>query len=136
AAHALLGKVRAAWRRTVLLRGALLALAVLAGSAAVLILGDQLLSFPAGLRAALRPLLFLAFAAILAYALHRAFPGPDDRRLALLAEERRPELEGYLVTALDAAGSGPAARVFFARAAERLAAARVDRVDAGRLAGP
>lgn len=136
AAHALLGKVRAAWRRTVLLRGALLALAVLAGSAAVLILGDQLLSFPAGLRAALRPLVFLAFAAILAHALHRAFPGPDDRRLALLAEERRPELEGYLVTALDAAGSGPAARVFFARAAERLAAARVDRVTAGRLAGP
>src|SRR5690606_9574387 len=73
AAHALLGKVRAAWRRTVLLRGALLALAVLAGSAAVLILGDQLLSFPAALRAQLRPLLVSAFSVVLAYALHRAF---------------------------------------------------------------
>lgn len=136
AAHALLGKVRAAWRRTTLTRGALLALAALAGSAAILVLADQLLSFPAGLRTVLRPLPLVGLVAVLAFAVRRAFPGPDDQRLALLAEERRPELEGYLVTALDAAGSGAAARVFLSRAAERLAGAGAEGVMAGRVAGP
>jgi len=124
-----LARVRVAWRRAVLVRAGIVAAAAGVGVAALLAACDVAYPLPAGARQLLRWLPLLAAAAPLAAALLRVLPGPDDRRLALLVEERAPALENALSTALASLGDGPVVRAFLA-----LTAARLADVDPGAVA--
>ncbi len=121
AARRLLRGARRSWRRTLLVRAALASLAVAVGGAALLLALDLVYPLPPGARAVLRWLPLGGGAVPLAIALRRIVPGPDDRQLALLLEERFPQLERTLSTALETIQDGPVARAFRARADARLA---------------
>jgi hypothetical protein len=116
AARRVLARARASWRRALLLRVLAASLALLLGAAALLLAIDLLHPLAAPARALLRWLPLAAAAGPPLLALRRLVPGPDDRRLALLVEERHPQLESALSTLFDAAGDGPVARAFRARA--------------------
>jgi hypothetical protein len=134
----LLQQVRSEWRRRTLLHGAMRALAVALGLALLLAAIDQLASLPAGARSVLRWLPGLLLVAWLGTLFRRLVPGPEARRLALLAEERRPDLDHQLSTLLDAPRTGPIAAAFAARFGARLAGVRADWVplDGGHALRP
>jgi hypothetical protein len=119
---ALIARTRTEWRRVALVHMLLGATAATVGLLISLILLDQLFSLPVTPRALLRllPVLFLAL--LIARATMQVWPGPDALRLALLAEERHPELEHQLSTALGVDRDGPLTRVFLERACARAAA--------------
>lgn len=100
-ARTLIERVRARWRGRLLLHEGAHALAIALGLAVALVIVDQLLSLAPVVRGVVRwlpPLVLLWLCVRLA---RRAWPGPDDRRIALLAEEARPELDHQLSTLLD-----------------------------------
>lgn len=124
----LIGGVRAAWRRSVLLRALAWAPALLATSAVLLVLADLLVPFRAVLRETLRWLPLLLGGGFAAYALYRVLNPPPPRRFALLAEERIPALENRLLTAFDLADAMPdgiVGRAFVAEAERRMKAVDV-----------
>lgn len=120
----LLARVRAAWRRAVLLRGLAWAPALLLWAALALVLADLLVPMRAALREALRWVPLLLGLGALAWTAHRLLRPPPPRRFALLAEERIPALENRLATALEAPlPDGVVARAFAADAERRIVAA-------------
>jgi hypothetical protein len=118
----ILARVRAAWRRSVLLRALVTAPALFAAAAAALVLADLLVPFRAAAREILRWLPFLLAVGWTLWAAWRVVRPPPARRFALLAEERIPALENRLITAFDvpAMPEGPVGRAFVAEAERRL----------------
>ncbi len=123
AAARVVRRARGLWRRAVLVRTLAMMLAALLGVVAALALLDLVIVFPPAARRLLRLLPLLAGALPLLRALRQLVPGPDDRRIALLVEERHQELDGLLSTALEpiGGGTGEVARAFLRRAESRLA---------------
>ena len=119
----LIGGVRAAWRRSVLLRALAWAPALLAASAVLLVLADLLVPMRAVLRETVRWLPALLGGGFVAWSLYRVLNPPPPRRFALLAEERIPALDNRLLTAFDLADGMPdgvVGRAFLADAERRL----------------
>ena len=121
-AAAVLDRVRREWRRGFFAGRLVSVFALCIGLAAGLILTDQIFSLPAAYRDLLRWLPAVALFVLAVRAVLRAFPGPAAHRLALLAEEHRPDLQHQLSTALSVTASGPVARAFLERASAHLAA--------------
>jgi hypothetical protein len=120
----ILAQVRRAWRWSILVRALVVAPALFAVSALLLVALDLLLPLRAIGREVLRWAPPALGVGTLAYAAWRAARAPAPRRLALLAEERIPELDNRLVTAFDVAVGDPdslVARAFVADAERRLA---------------
>ncbi|HEV2132309.1 MAG TPA: hypothetical protein VGR27_14435, partial [Longimicrobiaceae bacterium] len=136
AAQRLLGAVRSAWARAALLRGVVLASALLVTTSLALVLLDLLLPLAAAAREVLRLLPPLCAGGVLLVTAIRVARPPGAWRLALLAEERLPELENRLLTALNVRDQGPVARAFWTEAESRLAAADPRRVAPFRLRVP
>jgi hypothetical protein len=140
AARRVVTRVRTAWRRSVVLRGAAVAPAVLCAAALALLVLDLLAPLPAGWRLGLRWLPLAGFVGAVAAMVARAFfLAPGDRRLALLAEELVPALGNRLVTVLergDVAPDGVVGRAFEADAARRLAAVDLRGIAPARVRGP
>jgi hypothetical protein len=134
----LLVRVRAAWRRAVLVRVLVLAPAVFAALAVALVALDLAMPLPAAARQVLRWLPFAAAAGVLAAALLRVARPPSPARLALLAEERDPALGNRLATALEVADApdGPVRRAFLEDAERHLARADLHGVGRARLRTP
>jgi hypothetical protein len=135
----LIGGVRAAWRRSVLLRALAWAPALLAASAVLLVLVDLLIPLRAVLRETLRWLPLLLGGGFAAWSLARVLNPPPPRRFALLAEERIPALENRLLTAFDLADGMPdgvVGRAFVAEAERRLQAVGVRGVAPAHLRLP
>jgi hypothetical protein len=134
-ARALVGRVRARWRRAVLARALLLAPALGLLAALGLVAADLLWPLSATARETLRWLPPLLAAGVLGRAAWRVARPPDDRRLALLAEERVPALGNRLATLLDLARPGADAEAdgVVLRAFHGDAAAQVRRVDARQV---
>jgi hypothetical protein len=130
-ARALLGRVLARWRLGVLARALLLAPAVALLAALALVAVDLLAPLPATARESLRWLPPLLAAGVLGRAAWRIHRRPDDRRIALLVEERTPALGNRLATLLDldAAPADEATDDVVLRAFRADAAARVRQVD-------
>jgi hypothetical protein len=102
--------------------------------AVVLLLLDLGLALPHTTRGWLRYLPLLLAALPLLAAFRRFIPGPDDGRVALLVEERFPELAGLLSTALEPlSGDGEVTRAFLRRADARLGALDLSGVAPWRL---
>lgn len=119
----LIAGVRAAWRRSVLLRALVWAPALFAASAVLLVLIDLVIPLRAFLRETLRWIPVLLGGGFLAFSIHRVLRPPPPRRFALLAEERIPALENRLLTAFDLADSVPdgvVGRAFLAEAERRM----------------
>lgn len=119
----LIGGVRAAWRRSVLLRALVWAPALFAACAALLVLVDLLVPLRAVLRETLRWLPILFGGGFAAWSIYRVLNPPPPRRFALLAEERIPALENRLLTAFDLADQVPdgvVGRAFVAEAERRM----------------
>lgn len=103
----LVAGVRAAWRRSVLLRALVWAPALLAAAAVLLVLIDLLIPLRAAAREVLRWLPVLLGGGFAAWAVARVLNPPPPRRFALLAEERIPALQNRLLTAFDLADGMP-----------------------------
>jgi hypothetical protein len=119
----LIAGVRAAWRRSVLLRALVWVPALFAASAVLLVLIDLLVPLRAVLREALRWIPLLLGGGFLAFSIHRVVRPPAPRRFALLAEERIPALQNRLLTAFDLADGVPdgvVGRAFVAEAERRM----------------
>jgi hypothetical protein len=115
----LIAGVRAAWRRSVLLRALAWAPALFAASAVLLVLIDLVVPLRAVLREVLRWVPVLLGGGFLAFSIDRIIRPPAPRRFALLAEERIPTLQNRLLTAFDLADSVPdgvVGRAFLAEA--------------------
>lgn len=139
AARVLVGRVRALWRRAVLAHALVLGPGLAVTVALLLVFLDLLAPLPADARLALRWVPPVLLAAVAGRALRRVARPPDDRRLALLAQERVPALENRLATLLELEGSpseGPVLRAFRADAAARLARVDARAVAPLRLRGP
>ncbi|HYR06532.1 MAG TPA: hypothetical protein VEQ60_02110, partial [Longimicrobium sp.] len=106
-AERLISGVRAAWRRSVLLRALAWAPALFAASAVLLVLIDLVIPLRAVLRETLRWIPVLLGGGFLAFSIDRIVRPPAPRRFALLAEERLPALQNRLLTAFDLADSVP-----------------------------
>lgn len=135
----LIAGVRAAWRRSVLLRALAWAPALLAASAVLLVLADLLVPLRAVLRETLRWLPLLLGGGFAAWSLYRVVSPPPPRRFALLAEERIPALENRLLTAFDLADGMPGGvvgRAFVAEAERRMQAVGVRGVAPARVRLP
>jgi hypothetical protein len=134
----MVGGVRAAWRRSVVLRALVLAPALFAVAALLLGALDLLVPLRAATRMVLRWLPFVLSAGALGWAVARVARPPAPKRLALLAEERVPGLGNRLVTALEMEGGddSPVRRAFLADAERRLAAAELARVAPARVRIP
>lgn len=119
----LVAGVRAAWRRSVLIRALVWGPALFLASAVVLVLADLLVPLRAVLREGLRWIPLLLGGGFVALSLVRILRPPTPRRFALLAEERIPALENRLLTAVDmpeAMQHGIVGRAFVADAERRL----------------
>lgn len=119
----LIAGVRAAWRRSVLLRALAWGPALFAASAILLVLADLAVPLRAILREILRWVPVLLGGGFLAFSIHRIVRPPAPRRFALLAEERIPALQNRLLTAFDMADSVPdgvVGRAFLAEAERRM----------------
>ncbi|HEX5869380.1 MAG TPA: hypothetical protein VFY65_03130, partial [Longimicrobium sp.] len=119
----LIAGVRAAWRRSVLLRALAWAPALLAASAVLLVLIDLVIPLRAVLRETLRWIPLLLGGGFLAFSIDRIVRPPAPRRFALLAEERIPALQNRLLTAFDLADGVPdgvVGRAFVAEAERRM----------------
>ncbi|HEX5727725.1 MAG TPA: hypothetical protein VFX98_19800, partial [Longimicrobiaceae bacterium] len=137
--EALVARVRGAWRRSVLLRAAVTAPALLVAAAVLLAAIDLLFPLRAAAREILRLVPLLVFGGYVGWAVFRVTRTPPARSFALLAEERVPALENRLVTALElgaAPAEGPVARAFLADAARRLSAVDLRGVSPARLRAP
>jgi hypothetical protein len=135
----LIGGVRAAWRRSVLVRALVWAPALFAASAVLLVLADLLVPMRAALREVLRWIPVLLGGGFLAYSLYRVVSPPPPRRFALLAEERIPALQNRLLTAFDLADSMPegvVGRAFVAEAERRMREVGVRGVAPARIRIP
>jgi hypothetical protein len=106
-AERLIAGVRAAWRRSVLLRALAWTPALFAGGAVLLVLLDLLFPMRAALREVLRWVPLLLGGGFLAWSIDRIARPPAPRRFALLAEERIPALQNRLLTAFDLADGVP-----------------------------
>lgn len=119
----LIAGVRAAWRRSVLLRARAWAPALFAASAVLLVLLDLVIPLRAVLRETLRWIPLLLGGGFLAFSIDRIVRPPAPRRFALLAEERIPALQNRLLTAFDLADGVPdgvVGRAFVAEAERRM----------------
>jgi hypothetical protein len=135
----LIAGVRAAWRRSVLLRALAWAPALLAASAVLLVLVDLVVPLRAVLRETLRWLPLLLGGGFAAWSVYRVINPPPPRRFALLAEERIPALENRLLTAFDLADGMPdgvVGRAFVAEAERRMQALGVRGVAPARVRLP
>lgn len=135
----LIGGVRAAWRRSVLLRALVWAPALLAACAVLLVLLDLLVPLRAVLRETLRWLPVVLGGGFAAWSVARLLTPPLPRTFALLAEERIPALENRLLTAFDLADGLPdgiVGRAFLADAERRLQAVGVRGVAPARVRLP
>lgn len=103
----LIAGVRAAWRRSVLLRALAWAPALFSASAVLLVLIDLAVPLRALLREMLRWVPVLLGGGLLAFSIDRIVRPPAPRRFALLAEERIPALQNRLLTAFDLADGVP-----------------------------
>ncbi|HEY0016647.1 MAG TPA: hypothetical protein VGC13_10025 [Longimicrobium sp.] len=122
-AERLIAGVRAAWRRSVLLRALAWAPALFAASAVLLVLIDLVLPIRAVGREVLRWLPVALGGGVLALCIQRLVRPPAPRRFALLAEERIPALQNRLLTAFDLADpmpDGVVGRAFVAEAERHL----------------
>jgi hypothetical protein len=106
-AERLIAGVRAAWRRSVLLRALVWAPALFVTSAVLLVLIDLIIPLRAVLREVLRWIPLLLGGGFLAWSIDRIVRPPAPRRFALLAEERIPALQNRLLTAFDLADGMP-----------------------------
>ncbi len=88
----IVSRVRAAWRRSVVLRALVVAPALFAAAAVLLVAFDLLLPQRAVIRLVLRWVPFLLGLGALAWAAWRVARPPAPRRFALLAEERIPAI--------------------------------------------
>ncbi|HYJ78909.1 MAG TPA: hypothetical protein VEW03_04885, partial [Longimicrobiaceae bacterium] len=137
AAERIVGRVRAGWRRSVVLQALLAAPALAAALAFLLFAADLAAPLPAPARVLLRWVPAAAALGWIAFSIRRVVRPPAPRRFALLAEERVPALGNRLATALDAPrAEGPVGRAFSAEAARRLAAADVRGVAPTRVKTP
>ena len=118
----IVARVRAAWRRSVLLRALVTAPALFAAAAVVLVVIDLAVPLRAAAREILRWTPFLLAFGWIGIALWRVARPPSARRFALLAEERVPALDNSLITAFDvpAPSDGPVGRAFVAETERRL----------------
>lgn len=119
----LIAGVRAAWRRSVLLRALAWAPALFAATAVLLVLIDLVVPLRAVLRETLRWIPLLLGGGFLAFSIDRIVRPPAPRRFALLAEERIPALQNRLLTAFDLADGVPegvVGRAFVAEAERRM----------------
>ncbi|HEU4885660.1 MAG TPA: hypothetical protein VFT45_25725 [Longimicrobium sp.] len=135
----LIAGVRAAWRRSVLLRALVWAPALFAASAVLLVLIDLIVPLRAVLRETLRWIPFLLGGGFLAFSIDRIVRPPAPRRFALLAEERIPALQNRLLTAFDLADEVPdgvVGRAFVAEAERRMRDVGVSGVAPARLRLP
>lgn len=123
----IVARVRAAWRRSLLLRALVIAPALFAATALVLVALDLVLPLRAAAREILRFLPFALAFGWLGWAVYRIVRPPAPRRFALLAEERIPALENRLITAFDVAVpmDGPVGRAFAAEAERKLSGVQV-----------
>lgn len=138
-AERLIADVRAAWRRSVLLRALAWAPALLAASAVLLVLLDLVFPMRAALREALRWLPLLLGGGFLAWSIDRIARPPAPRRFALLAEERIPALQNRLLTAFDLADGVPdgvVGRAFVAEAERTMRDTGVRSVAPARVRTP
>ena len=137
-AERLLGRVRVAWRRSVLLRVLVLAPALFAAAAVLLVAVDLAMPLRAAPREVLRWLPFALAAGALGWAGWRVARPPSAARLALLAEERIPALGNRLATALEMQNvpDGPVLRAFLEDAVRHLASADLRGVAPGRVRVP
>ncbi|HEX2202812.1 MAG TPA: hypothetical protein VHG91_05930, partial [Longimicrobium sp.] len=126
----IVARVRAAWRRSLLLRALVVAPALFAAAALVLVALDLLLPLRAASREILRFLPFALALGWIGWSVYRIARPPAPRRFALLAEERIPALENRLITAFDVAvpADGPVGRAFAAEAERRLSGVEVRNV--------
>jgi hypothetical protein len=118
-AERLIAGVRAAWRRSLLLRALVWGPALFAASAVLLVLVDLIVPLRAVLREVLRWIPLLLGGGFLAWSIDRIVRPPAPRRFALLAEERIPALQNRLLTAFDLADvmpDGVVGRAFVAEA--------------------
>ncbi len=106
-AERLIAGVRAAWRRSVLLRALVWAPALFAASAGLLVLIDLIIPLPAAGREVLRWLPAVLGGGLLVLSIYKVVRPPAPRRFALLAEERIPALQNRLLTAFDLADTVP-----------------------------
>ena len=135
----IVARVRRAWRWSLLVRALVVAPALLAVSALVLLCFDLLVPLRAILREVLRWVPPALGVGTLAWAAWRIARPPAPRRLALLAEERIPELDNRLITAFDVAVGDPdslVARAFVADAERRLAGVEANDVAPFRIYFP
>jgi hypothetical protein len=135
----LIGDVRAAWRRSVLLRALVWAPALFAACAVLLVLVDLVVPLRAVLRETLRWLPLLLGGGFAAWSIYRVVSPPPPRRFALLAEERIPALENRLLTAFDLAETMPdgvVGRAFVAEAERRMQTLGVRGVASARVRLP
>lgn len=138
-AERLIAGVRAAWRRSVLLRALAWAPALFAASAVLLVFVDLLVPLRAVLRETLRWIPLLLGGGFLGFCIHRVVRPPAPRRFALLAEERIPALQNRLLTAFDLADGVPqgvVGRAFVAEAERRMRDVGVQGVAPARVRTP
>ena len=126
--RALPARVRSRWRRDALMAGLAGASLVLAAAVAGLLALDRAIDLAAGWRTVLRWLPLVLAAPPAAVTWRRARALRDERRAALLLEERVAGVDHLLTTALEADLSGPVGEAVRRRARERLATIRVQRV--------
>ena len=115
-AQAVIDAARSAWRRSLVVRLTLSAIALALAAAALLLAIDLLIPLPVAARSVVRWLPILVLAAAALVGVRRLLPGPDNGRLALLVEERNPQLGHTLSTLLGRVGDGPVAKAFRERA--------------------
>jgi hypothetical protein len=123
----IVARVRAAWRRSVLLRALVIVPAAFAAAAVALVALDLLWPMRAAVREVLRWVPLLLGIGWLAWSIYRIVRPPTPRRFALLAEERIPSLDNRLITAFDVpqVPDGPIGRAFVAEAERRLGSVEV-----------
>ena len=115
-----LTEARVSWRRSVTARAALQTGSAAIGCMALLLILDLLFPLSVDVRSVLRWTPLIAALSCMAAAVRRLIMAPDDRKLALLVEERYPHLESTLSTLIDLVGESTVALAFRQRSKQLL----------------
>lgn len=115
-----LAEARVSWRRSVTARAALQTGSAAIGCMALLLILDLLFPLSVDVRSVLRWTPLIAALSCMAAAVRRLIMAPDDRKLALLVEERYPHLESTLSTLIDLVGESTVALAFRQRSKQLL----------------